>query len=491
MASKLIDKIVQKITVDYCRLTIAGNQDGFLAKADVRHLIHQQSGIEVVVGSNLQLRIHFELEYKQHPETRYIYVCNSLETLVDDMRQEAYVTTFSISDLFPLFADKSLLRKQNMDVLDRLYDRRSLRRISMSEGRMLIESILQELESEKRKSGDFFLSQLRSLQVDWNNRMVETISSLSAIIYQAIQGGVYEAIEEDVARINETFQTWIDEHYFAMQNTNPLLSAKCVNKILPHLAAKYKPDEKLALIVVDGMSYWQYHLLKIYLQQQGVEAKDQVTLAWLPTITMLSRQAIFRGANPLPEYKQNPENERKLWFQYWQQRGIPSFDIQYISDKDEFAIDEGVRRLAYVTVEMDEKMHSSTDYRDLCSLTENWCSRITEKIITLRNAGYDIYLTTDHGSVLSHGWRKLSNVEKVFLYKDGSRGKRHLIYNNKVEQRSFFEQNKDAIPLLCHDDWLAVRNNVCFEAEGKTIITHGGSHLMEMVIPFAKIERKE
>lgn len=489
--SKLIDKIVQKITVDYCRLTIVGNQDGFLTKADVRHLILQQSGIEVVVGSNLQLRIHFELEYKQHPEARYIYVCDSLETLVDDMRQEAYVTTFSISDLFPLFADKSLLRRQRVEVLERLYAQMPLHRISMSEGRNVILSLQQEVEAEKHKSGSFTLSQLQAVQVDWNKRMTETISSLSAIIAQAIQDGVYDAIENEVVRINETFQTWIDAHYFAMQNTNPLLSAKCVNKILPHLEAQYKPDEKLALLVVDGLSHWQYHLLKTYLQQQGIVTREQVTLAWLPSITMLSRQAIFRGANPLPEYKQNPENERKLWFQYWQQRGMPSFDIQYISDKDEFAIDEGVKRLAYVTVEMDEKMHSSTDYKDLCSLTENWCPRITEKIKTLRNAGYDIYLTTDHGSVLSHGWRKLSNVEKVFLYKDGSRGKRHLIYNNKMELKSFFEQNKEKIPLLCHNDWLVVRNNACFENEGKTIITHGGSHFVEMVIPFVKIERKK
>lgn len=52
-----------------------------------------------------------------------------------------------------------------------------------------------------------------------------------------------------------------------------------------------------------------------------------------------------------------------------------------------------------------------------------------------------------------------------------------------------FEENKAEIPLLLHEDWLAVRNDACFENEGQTIITHGGSHFMEMVIPFVKIER--
>lgn len=229
--------------------------------------------------------------------------------------------------------------------------------------------------------------------------------------------------------------------------------------------------------------------MRNYLLRQDIGAEEKITFSWLPSITMLSRQAIFRGAYPSQDYKQSPENERKLWIQYWQKQGFTSFEMQYLSDKDEFAINEGVKRLAYVTVEMDEKMHSSTDYKDLCSLTENWCPRLTEKIKTLLRLDYTIYLTTDHGNVLSHGWRKLSAVEKVFLYKDGSRGKRHLIYNNKVEQDSFFEKNKAEIPLLQHEDWLAVRNDACFENDGQTIITHGGSHFMEMVIPFVKIER--
>lgn len=488
--SKLIDKVVQKIAVDYCRLSIVGNTDGFLAQDAVRSLIYQQTGIEVITGTNLQLRMHFELEYKQHSDKRYIYVSNSVGTMLVDMRKEAYVTDFAVSDVFPLFSDKSLINKQTYEVLDRLYDQVSLRRISMSEGKQMILTVQRTIEDEKRRSGDFMRSQIRSLFVDWR-KMPETMAVLSSIIAKAIKEGVYDYIEDDVADINQGFQTWLDSNYFAAQNSNPLLKAKCVNKILPHLVERHGAGDKIALVVVDGLAHWQYHILHEYLlAQHRIACEDTTTLAWLPTITMLSRQAIFRGDNPLQEYKQSPESERKLWTAYWQNQGLSTFEIQYLSDKDEFAVNEGVKRLAYVTVEMDEKMHSSTDYKDLCSLTENWCPRITEKIIALRNAGYTIYLTTDHGSMLSHGWRALTDVEKVFLYKDGSRGKRHLIYNNKEEQTSFYERNKDDISLLCHDNWLTVRDNSSIAREGQTIITHGGSHFMEVVVPLVKIERK-
>lgn len=484
--SKLIDKIVQKITVEYNRLSIVRDPDGFLAMDAVRNLIYHQHGIEIISGSNLNLRIHFELEYKNNKEKRYIYLCQSPDTLLADMRQEAYVKDFSISTLFPLFADKSLLNNLDYEVIERLYDQVAMKRISMTEGRFLIETIKREQEEKKRQSGDYILSQLHDTIIDWNS-MLETISSISSIIAKAVKAGCYEVIDEEIANINQSFQAWIDKHYFAAQNSNPLLKAKCVNKILPYLTNNFGKDDKVALLVVDGLAYWQYTILQQLLTKQGISAKNDSILSWLPSITMLSRQAIFRGENPMQDYKQNPDNEQKLWRGFWQKEGFAYHQIQYLSDKDEFAVNEEVRRLAYVTVEMDEKMHSSSDYKDLFSLTENWCPRIINKIATLKEMGFTIFLTADHGSVLSHGWRTLTPLEKVYLYKDGSRGKRHLIYNNKEEQERFYVENKDEIRLLCHDNWISVRDASCIDREGETMITHGGSHFMEVVIPWVTI----
>lgn len=485
---RLIDKVVQKITVNYCRLSIVGSHDGFLTQESVRSLLLREYGIEIVGGSNLQLRIHFELEYKAHLEAKYIYVCESIDTLLDDMRQEAYCCNFSISDVFPLFADKPLLRKQPFDVLEKLYEHVAWKKVTIMESRGVLVSVLQMMEQERKLSAKYMLAQLQAISIDWNQTK-ETMMALSNVISQAIKAGVYGEIEDEINAINQDFQDWINQHYFSQQNSSALLKARCVNKVLPYISSQYKREDKLALIVVDGLAHWQYAILQDYLMQQGLHPQGDVTLAWIPTITMLSRQAIFRGDYPLQDYKQSPENERKLWEQYWKKENFSPFEIQYLYDKDEFAINEGVKRLAYVTVEMDEKMHSSSDYKDLCSLTENWCPRMTEKIKLLLNTGYSICLTTDHGSILSHEWRKLSQVEKVFLYKDGSRGKRHLIYNNKEEQASFLEQNKGDVPLLSHDNWMAIRDNACFDNKNQTIITHGGSHFMEVVIPFIKIER--
>ena len=482
MSRSLINSMAKKLVVDYCRLSIVGNKDGFLTQESVRMLLSKTSKAEVIFGTNLELRMHYEQVYKSSTEGHYIYVCESVDTLIADMKRDAYIVEFSITDMFPLFADKSLLRKQSIDVLSQIYEQMGIRRISIAECGELVGKIHKEIENEKKKSAGQYLSELRDISIDWMLPN-KTIESISIIMVNAIRNGVYDDIDSEICKHNVAFQNWIDNEYFSTLHSNYLLHPKSVNNILPHIESKHERNDKIALLVVDGFTYWQGCVLADYLSNKGITLKMYSTLAWIPTITMLSRQAIFRGADPKMDYKQSPDNEKKLWRDYWTDKGLGQYAIQYISDKDEFAINESTTRLVVVTVEMDEKMHASSDYKDLLSLTENWCPRIAEKITTMKSAGFTVYLTTDHGSVLSHGWRALTQVEKVFLYKDGSRGARHLIYKDIDEQQKFYFDNRD-LSLLRHDKWLAIRDDRCFDNEYKYMITHGGSHFMEVVIPF-------
>ena len=485
MGRCLFNSIAQRLVVDYCRLSIVGNKDGFLAKDDVCILLSKAADTEVIVGRNIELRIHYEQVYKMSAEVHYIYVCENTETLLADMRRDAYIVDFAITDMFPLFADKALLRSQSVNVLCRIYEEMGIRRVSISECNELVRRIHNEIETRRKDSAEQYLAELKDVEVDWMHQK-DTISHISKIMVKAIRNGVYDGIDSEICKQNIAFQNWVDCEYFSTLHSNYLLHPKSVNNILPYLAEKHEKTEKVALLVVDGFTYWQGCVLADYMSNKGIALKMDSTLAWIPTITMLSRQAIFRGTDPKLEYKQSPDNEKKLWLDYWTQRGYGQYEIQYICDKDEFAINESTKRLAVVTVEMDEKMHASTDYKDLLSLTENWCPRIAKKIKAMKSAGFTVYLTTDHGSVLSHGWKSLTQVEKVFLYKDGSRGARHLIYKDIDEQLRFYNSNSD-LPMLRHDNWLAIRNDRCFANEYKDMITHGGSHFLEVVIPFITI----
>ena len=107
----------------------------------------------------------------------------------------------------------------------------------------------------------------------------------------------------------------------------------------------------------------------------------------------------------------------------------------------------------------------------------------------LYDAGYTIYITADHGNVYSHAWRTLNAQEKAMLYKNESRGGRHLIFTKEEHLKYFFNENpalKDE--MYIRGNYAVWRTAKCFKGENE--VTHGGCHFLEMIVPFAKIEKK-
>jgi hypothetical protein len=104
----------------------------------------------------------------------------------------------------------------------------------------------------------------------------------------------------------------------------------------------------------------------------------------------------------------------------------------------------------------------------------------------LINNGYKVFLTTDHGNVEAKGWRRLTPQEKVYLYGDESRGKRHLIYDDANGMDELYNQ-MDHDNVWRYEDWIVWRNRESFSSKGCQEITHGGCHFLEVLVPFIKI----
>ena len=108
-------RIADKISVQYKRLSIVRNPDGFLSQPGVQRALTAETGIIFVTGSPLSLRLHFELSYKVAVEARFCYLCDTPEEILPDIREEAYMVSFVATDLFPTFADKATIRQQPAD----------------------------------------------------------------------------------------------------------------------------------------------------------------------------------------------------------------------------------------------------------------------------------------------------------------------------------------------------------------------------------------
>ena len=603
-----MDKLSQHIINDLLkhdkRILLVRNPDGFLEQKDRQKWL-EANGIYVCTGNSLKFRVFYETEFK-HEDFDYakvIYLVESKEQVLEDIRQNAAYIEFQIKDYLPEFHE-AVTVSADIDLLDFLYQHKPLMNLGRNASiKYVIENYyevdadhfgskeatlvkwIKLYEREKDLPGYIrkYLSELSEqhfdssifesrdslfgyVQNEWEkyvktgdsvidfthtelsallnlcflngllhssenvnevnepvskiipfgfDRKHETISKeqltlpligeldvsnirwdsavtpISEVIRKSLKNHLYEEIEGYIQKLNERFQDHLNTHYW--ENILPSSSIKrpkVVSKVLDHISQNVSTEDKAALIVIDGMAYWQWLMLKDQLNEKGIEDEQYLTYSWLPSITQLSRQALFRGSHPETDYIQNPTNESKLWSSYWAAKNIPPTEIKYHHNSYDFNLTGIENRLAFVNTELDHKMHSCSGYQDLYSLTVNWVKtgKVLKLIEKLNNSNFTIFLTTDHGNIQAEGWRNLRQIETFGANRSGSRSKRHLeYYVNESLANQFIENNPELLDRIKkYEETLYLTDDSAFTNKD-TLVTHGGSHFLEVLIPFIKI----
>lgn len=481
--SELVKEIASTIRNGFHPLTIVYNPDGFLADPVVSQELARLCECEVKVGTPISLRVHYELHLRREQGKKAIYIVTSGEML-PDILINANVVNFKITELFPNYSDKETISKLGYDMLAKLFDKHIQGLVSATRLQTLINAIKGELVAEPASDFGEAIQRFNALEnPDWSD--VNTIKEICDLFVQVVNADKYDEIAEHLDDLNFDFQHYLAETYGNSLNASPLLRPRTVKAIVPHIKDNFCKDDKVALVVVDGMAFWQYSILLSALAESKICPQNEDWIySWIPSITSLARQAIFRGDAPLIEgYSQSPQSERTLWRSHWD---FAQFSPQYFCDSDNFSVDSFCRRLAVVTVELDEKMHSSSSYLDLLALTRIWAKSFARKIADIKDAGYTLFLTTDHGNLLADGWRPFSSTEKAHLYGKISRGHRHAIFMNKDAADAFEASAGYSIRLRRDGNSFAIADNKSFTSNGATEITHGGTHFFEVMIPFIR-----
>lgn len=486
MVKGLIEHIANDLRHQNCDVFLTENNDGFLYREDVKNALHVL-GIDVVNGSRINQRIQFELKDEG---AILVLLCKDNSAYLEDITQQAKATEFRLNDYFNGYHIPALVAL-DLGLLDKLFIRKQLVNLNKQQTLHLIDRIREEDEVTPLKQAfdldlwsETLNSQLQEEVVNW------------AVVCRIISKGLLETIdtpkmEELMQRINQTnvvFQEHIKNSFQQTKNSSAVKKPQIVSKILEHLSFNYL-NKKVALIVVDGLAYWQYELLRTILP---ANKNENVIFSWLPSITQLSRQAIFRGDAPKTDYKQEPKSEDRLWKEYWKSKGISSRKIRYNHETINLDNLRDITKFAIVFKDLDEKMHASTDYKDLLSLTEHWMERsdIANVVKKLQEQGFTIFLTTDHGNIQAHGWRGLKGREKLGTNKSGSRSQRHIEYTEEWLSEEFMENNpelKDSV--VKQGGSIYFNSDLSFSGKEK-LVTHGGAHILEVLIPFIEIKNE-
>lgn len=332
-------------------------------------------------------------------------------------------------------------------------------------------------------------------------------AELSALIHTASNARYKKRYSEIGQKLNSCFADWLETHYASLINLPPSTPAM-LHHVPRHLARSIEDqkNKKIALVVIDGLSLDQWITVRNIIQKQNSDLvlRESATFAWIPTLTSVSRQAIFSGKPPIyfPSSINSTNSEEKLWKQFWQGHDVPKLEIIYkrsLGDGDAEVVMDNLINPAHTKIiglvidKVDKIMHGmQLGAAGMHNQIDQWCrgEYLTSLLNYLSNHGYEVWITSDHGNVESIG--KGRPTEGAIAE---SRGERVRIYPTpelRSQVSSIFPFAREWLPSGLPDNYfpLVASGNDAFVDEEKLIVGHGGVAIEEVIVPLIKVERR-
>ncbi|NLS44502.1 MAG: BREX-3 system phosphatase PglZ [Firmicutes bacterium] len=307
-------------------------------------------------------------------------------------------------------------------------------------------------------------------------------------------------------KLDSEFFAWIKNRYIGLYNQPPLPPVMLHH--IPRVLARQVNNRginKIALIVVDGLALSQWLIIRNILRDQrtALSLHENAVFAWVPTLTSVSRQALFSGKIPFyfPEGIALTGKDDSLWTQFWVDQGMDQREIAYIrglGDNDlrevyEVISNPSIRTVGLVVNKIDRIMHGmELGALGMLNQVGQWATQgyLARLLDILFDCGFDIVLTSDHGNIEAIG----CGIPKEGVTAD-LRGERVRIYSNDILRKQVKALFPDSIewPTLGLPDGflpLFAPARTAFTRKGVKTVAHGGISLEEVIVPLIHIQRR-
>jgi len=266
-----------------------------------------------------------------------------------------------------------------------------------------------------------------------------------------------------------------------------------------------KKLDKIALLVMDGLAFDQWLLLKKCLKgdDSSWQFQESTVFAWVPTLTTVTRQSIFAGEPPLffPNSLATTSKEKSHWLRFWEDQGVQRAGVDLVTNIDgpndpnlekAFA-NARLSVLGIVWNKVDNIMHGmQMQTAGMHDQVRLWAKQghLHQLLARLHAEGFAVYLTADHGNVTATG---VGNPREGVLVE--TKGKRVRVY----DRNEFLEEVASKFPTSLR--WpnhglpparhvLLAGNLKAFTDVGDEVVSHGGIALEEVLVPFVAITRE-
>lgn len=331
-------------------------------------------------------------------------------------------------------------------------------------------------------------------QEDWK-RVAEQLGEMRWMVTSGVGEIAAQKFEQRDRILSDAFETWIRDNYgslFSRTTRYPLV----VSRVADFLRRRLNDGkaQKVVLLVLDGVGMSQWAQIKAKAAIEPIE--EHQMFAVIPTVTSISRQAIFAGSLPRDFASSigTTAQECRAWKRFWTyQAGLEEFDVQYLRVEGDKAVESyGIADYTVVgiaAVAIDEFGHSSSVYHDVQQslLIDEWISRkfLAGVIDEARAAEAELWVTADHGNIRCHGIGP-SNPGVL-----GERATTRVQLFQSASDRSSSSTpgiDWDAASTLPPDKFPRFASGTdAYTISGRVILTHGGLSIHEVIVPLARL----
>lgn len=493
--SRWFETIIQKVTPSTTKPIVVLDSFGFLNFAEVQKQLTEQGYSLIFAEPNIQARMKYELEVKNRENT--ILVISGKYNLVDDIKAFSFIVELNPREIFRNFDEKAI-KGLSFAELNKIDSIPIYKELSFDETVSFVSDVFQkdnakqteELNKNANDLLEYLPEQIKTIEDNYKDwfAIAQKLGELGYDVFELNDKEYFAKYKEVLNMINNRFQIFVSKNYELLFSLSGLKSPITIDKVQDFIAANSK-NKKIAFIVIDGMNYWQWTLLKHSLEKENLNVTEKTSFSWLPSITAWARQAIFAGKKP--DLTITNRNEGDLFKNYWVEKYQKQrYQVSYEAVKNNEKIkvpSSDVTVAGFVTNGLDELMHGNIlGYEQLFINTQLWIEKscICESIKDLHKAGYEVYISTDHGNIEAELNLKLTAGQKTVIL---SKSKRFVQFDTEEQAISFIENNKK-YQLGKKDKSVYFRDTNGFGSSGEKVITHGGSHILELLIPVGVIK---
>ena len=306
-------------------------------------------------------------------------------------------------------------------------------------------------------------------------------------------------------RVETSFGEWMLLRFgtlsnFVERDGRPVMVSHIARYVAAH---RHDSSGRVALVIADGLAIDQWLILRErFARVPNLRLEENAVFAWVPTLTSISRQAIFSGEIPMlfAESIGTTAKEENHWRRVWEETGVSSTSVAYrrslgnnAGEVDEIVGSSNTLVLGLVINTVDEMVHGTV--LGTAALHQNvklWSDGGYLELLVgrLLAANYAVYLTADHGNVEAVGQGRPNEGSLV-----QTRGERARVYNNPAfrdKVRLDFPNSIEwpSIGLPPDEQVLLAGGRTAFIRTNERTVTHGGIALEEVLVPFVRFWRE-